>query len=311
MYELWMLVAMFGTFAAVGVGTYVFVASGAERKRTMQLLQDQVGSVDMTLRQQELAQSFVDRAMKPVMGGLVALGRRITPAEGRRRIDRKLAQAGNPAAWDADKLVAYKLLATGVMFGGGWIILGGAPIPAGLKFMMLALITFIGFYGPTAIITHKADARQQEIRRALPDTMDLLTISVEAGLGFDAALVQVISNTPGPLSEEFSRLLQEMRLGHSRVQAFKNLQDRTDVDELASFILAMIQADTFGVSIAKVLREQSKELRTKRRQRAEEAAMKVPIKILFPLIFCVLPALFIVILGPGAIRIAENLFGIA
>jgi tight adherence protein C len=141
--------------------------------------------------------------------------------------------------------------------------------------------------------------------------MDLLTISVEAGLGFDAALVQVISNTPGPLSEEFSRLLQEMRLGHSRVQAFKNLQGRTDVDELASFILAMIQADTFGVSIAKVLREQAKELRTKRRQRAEEAAMKVPIKILFPLIFCVLPALFIVILGPGAIRIAENLFGIA
>jgi tight adherence protein C len=133
---------------------------------------------------------------------------------------------------------------------------------------------------------------------------------VEAGLGFDAALAQVVRNVPGPLSEEIARLLQEMQLGVTRVDAFRHLAERTDVDELRGFTLAMIQADIFGVSIANVLRAQAKDLRIKRRQRAEKKAMTSPLKLLFPLIFCVLPALFVVVLGPGAIRILHNFFGI-
>jgi tight adherence protein C len=145
----------------------------------------------------------------------------------------------------------------------------------------------------------------------MPDTMDLLTISVEAGLSFDAALAHVRKNVPGPLSDEIGRMLHEMQLGVSRVEAFRHLADRTDVEELKAFVLSMVQADTFGISVGKVLRAQAKELRMKRRQRAEEAAMKVPVKMLFPLIFCILPAMFIVMVGPGVIRIMRAFSGAA
>jgi tight adherence protein C len=145
----------------------------------------------------------------------------------------------------------------------------------------------------------------------MPDTMDLLTISVEAGLGFDAALAHVRKKVPGPLSDEIGRMLHEMQLGVARVEAFRHLADRTDVEELKAFVLSMVQADTFGISVGKVLRAQAKELRMKRRQRAEEAAMKVPVKMLFPLIFCILPAMFIVMIGPGVIRIMRAFSGAA
>jgi tight adherence protein C len=176
-----------------------------------------------------------------------------------------------------------------------------------------AAAVFGGLFGyllPGAFIGQAAIHRQEAIRRALPDTMDLLTISVEAGLGFDAALAHVRKNVPGALSDEIGRMLQEMQLGVSRVDAFRHLADRTDVEELRGFILAMIQADVFGISVAKVLRAQARELRLKRKARAEEQAMKVPVKLLFPMIFGILPAMFVAIVGPGIIRIAQTFFGI-
>ena len=162
---------------------------------------------------------------------------------------------------------------------------------------------------PDSILSRAVEARQGAIRKALPDTMDLLTISVEAGLGFDAAMAQVVHNVPGPLSEELARMLQEVQLGASRADAFRHLGQRSNVDEMNAFVLAMIQADIFGVSISKVLRAQAKELRIKRRQNAERIAMQIPVKILFPMIFCVMPALFVVVVGPGAIRIVQNFLG--
>jgi tight adherence protein C len=151
--------------------------------------------------------------------------------------------------------------------------------------------------------------RQESIRRALPDTLDLLSISVEAGLGFDAALMQVSRRVPGPLSQEIGRMMHEMQLGSSRAESFRHLADRVTAEEVRGFVLAMVQADVFGVSIANVLRAQSRELRLRRRQRAEERAMKIPVKLLFPMIFCILPALFVVIVGPGVIQIVDVLFG--
>ena len=143
----------------------------------------------------------------------------------------------------------------------------------------------------------------------LPDALDLLTISVEAGLGFDAALAQVARNTEGPLADEFFRVLQEMQIGLGRAEAFRALTERTNVPDLRNFVTAMIQADVFGIPVANVLRVQAKEMRIKRLQRAEEKAQKVPVKILFPLIFFILPCLFIIVMGPGAIAMIGSFSG--
>jgi tight adherence protein C len=182
------------------------------------------------------------------------------------------------------------------------------PFKGILVVMAVAVFALIGYTAPSAAVAARASKRQKEIRKALSDTMDLLTISVEAGLGFDAALGQVVRNVPGPLSEEISRMLQEMQIGVARTEALRHLTDRTEVPELDGFVLSMIQADKYGVGVAKVLRAQATELRQKRRQRAEETAQKVPLKLLFPMIFMVLPAMFIVILGPGIIKIYEAFF---
>jgi tight adherence protein C len=192
----------------------------------------------------------------------------------------------------------------------GGLALGSLlPVSGFLKVGTVALFTLLGYTIPGAALSARASKRQKEIRKALSDTMDLLTISVEAGLGFDSALAQVVRNVPGPLSQEIARTLQEMQIGVSRIDALRHLSDRTEVDELDGFVLSMIQADKYGVGVAAVLRAQSTELRQKRRQRAEETAQKVPLKLLFPTIFLVLPALFIVILGPGAIKVYETFFG--
>jgi len=160
------------------------------------------------------------------------------------------------------------------------------------------------------VLYQAAYNRSDRIRRELPDALDLLSISVEAGLGFDAALSQVARNTQGPLADEFFRVLQEMQIGTGRSDAMRALGERTNVTELRGFVTAMVQADAFGIPIANVLRVQAREMRIKRSQRAEELAQKVPVKILFPLIFCILPALFIVILGPAAITIIDAFSGV-
>ncbi|MDQ3940773.1 MAG: type II secretion system F family protein [Actinomycetota bacterium] len=309
MSSVYLVVALSGTFAAVVLLAVALELSMSDRRKAIHLLQTQVGEVS-DLREQDLARSFLERIVLPLVGRFGALARRITPKEARHSIERRLSLAGSPPRWDAEKVAAAKLVATGLGAVIGLAFAGSVGAPRGLSFLATLAFAAMGFFVPNAVLARIGDDRQKQIRSALPDSMDLLTISVEAGLGFDGALMQVIGNSDGPLAQEFSRLLQEMRLGVPRADAFRHLGQRTDVEELNSFIVAMVQADQFGVSISKVLRAQSRELRTKRRQRAEEQAMRVPIKILFPLIFCILPSLLIVVLGPGAIRIAQNLLGL-
>ncbi len=175
----------------------------------------------------------------------------------------------------------------------------------GLLLFSLVLIS-AAYFAPDLWLRDLIQTREKNIRLALADTLDLLTISVEAGLGFDIALAKVIKNYPGPLAEEFSRMLHEVQVGVTRKDALKNLADRVNVDEVRNFVASIIQADTFGVSIGNVLRVQASESRLKRRQYAEEAAQKAPVKLVFPLIFCIFPALFVVLIGPGVIRIAAT-----
>ncbi len=159
---------------------------------------------------------------------------------------------------------------------------------------------------PTSTSTSAGYERAEQLQRDLPDAIDLLTISVESGLGFDAAVQQVARNTEGPLAEEFSRVLREMQIGQGRADALRALGERTNVPDMRSFVGAMVQADSFGIPVAQVLRVQSAEMRVKRRQRAEEKAQQVPVKITIPLIFCILPTLFIAVMGPAVLSIMDS-----
>lgn len=309
MSNVWLSLALVGTFLTIVlIGVTVNLAVG-ERRRPLSILRSQVGSVEAVpnLREQELQGNVFERLVAPGAARLGSALQKLTPFDIYRRISENIVLAGSPAGWEAQRVVSLKIAFGLVGFVGGLALGSVAPGPAFLRVVLIVTVTLIGYVAPSALIAGRAATRQKTIQRQLPDVMDLLTISVEAGLGFDAALAQVTKNVPGPLAEEIGRLLQEVQIGVSRSEAFRHLGDRTDVPELAAFVLSMIQADLFGVPIANVLRAQSGDLRLKRRQRAEEKAQKVAVKLLFPMIFMVLPALFIVTLGPGAIKIYDQL----
>jgi tight adherence protein C len=254
---------------------------------------------------QELEPSFSERVVAPLLSRFVTLGKRITPADYADRIRRKLDVAGNPSGWTVDRVVSLKVV--GLLFGplvvGGFGLImswGIGPLMAAVGVGLAA-----GYYAPDLYLYQRGYDRTAQMQRALPDAIDLLTISVEAGLGFDSALAQVARNTDGPIASEFARVLQEMQLGLGRSEALRALGDRSTLPDLRSFASAMVQADAFGIPVGQVLRVQSQEIRVKRRQRAEEQAQKVPVKILFPLMFFILPCLFIVVVGPAAIELME------
>lgn len=311
MSDIWLALALVGTFLAILLVGVVIDMLLRERNRPLSILQSHVGQVTQSidLRQEELQGSMLDRIFLPLGKGIGRKLVRLTPLNLGPRIDELLMLSGNPAGWDAERVVAMKIVGgiAGVVCGG--LIGSLLPMSFLIKGSIVGVFGSIGYLLPSVQVRSMANRRQYLIRRQLSDVMDLLTISVEAGLGLDAAIAQVTKNVPGPLAEEFSRLSQEIQIGVSRSEAFRHMGERTNVPELSGFVLSMVQADLFGVSISNVLRAQSRELRQKRRQRAEEIAQKIPTKLLFPLIFLVLPALFIVILGPGALKIYEQFFG--
>jgi tight adherence protein C len=252
---------------------------------------------------------FSDRVLLPLLARAQGLGKRLTPADANDRIHEKLEYAGNPRGWTADRVSAGKVIG----FFGALVLSLVIAIAMGLSFLpTLALVvgaSVAGYMAPNMYLHQKAYDRAEVLQRALPDAIDLLTISVESGLGFDAAVAQVARNTDGPLAEEFARMLQEMQIGRGRTEALRSMAERTNLPDLRSFVSAMVQADSFGIPVAQVLRVQSSEIRVKKRQWAEEMAQKVPVKILVPLIFCILPCLFIAVLGPAGIQIMNSFSG--
>lgn len=250
--------------------------------------------------------AFADRVLAPFQARALKLGRRLTGADKVERIRHRLDLAGNPRDWSVDRVVSLKVMAAiavPICTISYALILG---LPAVWLILLALGGLVIGFFSPDLYLYQCAAKRADQVKKSLADAVDLLTISVEAGLGFDAALQQVARNTGGPLAEEFSRVLREMQLGKSRSDSLRSLASRSDVEDLHTFAGAMVQADTFGVSIAQVLRVQSKEIRLKRRQYAEEKAQQVPVKIMVPLILCILPCLFVIVMGPAVLSAIDS-----
>jgi tight adherence protein C len=254
---------------------------------------------------EEAERPFAERVIAPLGDRLVTVGRRITRADTAQRLQHRLDIAGNPPGWDVNRMIGLKALGLFVLGGLAGVYSLGTEWSLLQKLLAIVGTGALGYVLPNILLYNAGEKREKLMRNALPDAIDLLTVSVEAGLGFDAAVDRVARNTDGPLAQEFNRLLQEMQIGVGRVDAMRAVAERTTLDDLKSFCLAMVQADSLGIPIGRVLRVQSKEMRTKRRQRAEEKAQQVPVKIMIPLVIFILPCLFIVIMGPAGMSIAE------
>ncbi|HVM39269.1 MAG TPA: type II secretion system F family protein [Acidimicrobiia bacterium] len=293
--------------AAAAVSTAVpvlwWAMASARQPASGAVARNLAGTLRVTdLRQAVLQRSARERAVEPAVAALANRARRLTPAGMVDQLERRLVLAG-VGHWGIDRTLAAKLGlgVTGAVVGGlAWV-----ANPTLLSLLMFVLLTGIGWFGIDVVLSHKAAERQEAIERELPDTLDQITISVEAGLGFEAALARVGQTGTGPLAAEIAHTLQDIQLGVPRKEALQRLVGRTEVADLRRFVHAVTQAEAYGVPIAQVLRVQASELREKRRQRAEERALKIPVKIVFPLILCILPALFVVIIGPAALNILD------
>jgi tight adherence protein C len=298
---------VFGAFLAVALAAGSVLLAGDERREVRLALRNLNDyQLPANVREQELLTSMRERVLLPVVGQLSRFSGRFTPAGYKAQVREKLIHAGSPAGLDADRFMAFKVI--GAVSGPFWFWFAFSLAALGGFYAVIvtALMWAMSFFGPDVWVQRKIDERQVAIALKLPDILDLLVISVEAGLGFEQAIDRTIDAVPGPLSEEFRRMLQETRVGATRADALRAMDERTNVPELRSFILAMLQADTFGVSIGRILRVQADEMRVRRRQRAQEQAQKAPVKMLFPLIFCIFPSLFTVILGPAVLQILKS-----
>jgi tight adherence protein C len=295
-----LILAVCGAAAALGLLLYG-VLSEAEEKATIRASLRQLGTYEVeNVRDTELLTPFRERALAPFLGRVTDLGRRLTPVESARR---KLILSGRASPDALDRFLAMRVLFLALIPVWFVLVFFFLPIKGTAAFAAFGLLAATSFLGPEAILNRRVAERQYKIRTKLPDILDLLTISVEAGLGFEQALDRTVASVPGPLSEEFVRMLGETRAGATRAEAMRALDERTDVPEVRSFVLAILQADTFGVSIGRVLRSQADEMRVKRRQLAQEQAQKAPVKMLIPMVFCIFPALFVVVIGPAVINI--------
>jgi tight adherence protein C len=301
-----------GMLAVIGIGTAIglvifAIASQADEKATVRASLRQLEGYEVeNVRDQELLNPVRERVLSPVVRSLTDIGRRFTPVGFVDNVRQKFVYSGNPSADAVDRFLAEQVIAVVVAFVLIVLVFVRKPVSGSAFWMVIGFLIAIALLGPTATLNRKVQERQHALRNKLPDILDLLTISVEAGLGFEQALDRTVSAVPGPLSEEFGRMLGEVRAGASRADAMRSLETRTNVPEIRSFVLAILQADTFGVSIGRVLRAQADEMRIKRRQIAQEQAQKAPVKMLIPMVFCIFPALFVIVLGPAVLRIVNT-----
>ncbi|MEV4951556.1 type II secretion system F family protein [Paenarthrobacter nitroguajacolicus] len=268
---------------------------------------DRAGLATVRANLSRSAGMTTDLGAQPSAFNLQRVGAKLTPKGYTIWLDKLLARIGRPAGMPLGRLLVLKpALALAAAFVG---LLFFLRAPSGPGFLFYLAAVLLVYFIPDLIIHGRAAERQKAIQTELPNTLDQMLISVEAGLGFEGAMARAGQNGSGPLAMEMLRTLQDMQAGRSRKEAYVALAERVDVHDLRAFVGAIVQADTYGIAIANVLRTQAKQMRIKRRQRAEEQAMKLPVKVLFPLMFCILPVLFIVIMGPAVINVMTNLAG--
>lgn len=298
---------LMAALAGVGVLLVFYALAGSRSVDPVQARLSQLGSMQArTLEEIELQQPLFERTLRPLATRLSGLAQRFASPTKIGRTEKRLSMAGNPGNLRTIDFLGLKFVVAGIVAVIAFVV--GLLIGKAIFGVVGALaLGGLGFFLPEIWLSRRIKKRQKAILLAVPDTLDLLTISVRAGLSFDGALTKVVEKVLGPLSDEFRRSLAEIRVGKTRREALRDIVGRTDVPALSNFIGAIVQAEQLGVPIAKVLQVQSEQLRIERRQRAEEAAAKAPIKMLFPLVGCIFPSMFIVILGPAIILISVNM----
>ncbi|HEX9437347.1 MAG TPA: type II secretion system F family protein [Candidatus Limnocylindria bacterium] len=292
------VLALFLTIGLALVFASFYVGSGLD---PVQARLQQIAVRPRTLEELELRRPFTERTLKPIIQGLARLLGRFYPANAAAGVQLALKRAGMEST-SAEFFLGVKAFAAIVFSLGGAALVNAITFDGMQTLIALPVGAVVGFKAPDFYLSNKAGKRANEVLDQLPDALDLLTISVEAGLGFDAAIVKMTEKMKGSMAEEFKRAAGEQRVGKSRVEALRGIVERVDQKELQNFISAIIQADQLGVSMSKVLRIQSEQLRMQRRQRAEERAAKAPVMIMLPTIGCIFPSLFIVILAPAALQ---------
>lgn len=261
---------------------------------------------NVSLEDIELEQPFMERVVIPIIKRMGEVSARFTPEKLLQETALKLELAGNPGRIDASTFLATRFVGAAV-FGGLLLLISNLPTvnwPAGRVFLVVSIFTLLGFFFPQLWLGSRISRRQNEVRKALPDALDLLTICVEAGLGFEAAMSKVADKWENELSIMFGRCIREIQLGKTQREALRDMADRIGVPELTSFVAAVIQSQLLGVSMAKVLRIQSDQMRMKRRQRAEEEAHKAPVKMIIPMALLTFPSIMIILMAPAAFQIA-------
>ena len=303
-----LLVAVAGAF---GLGVMVilslYLVLTDERTKLEQRVDKVVGApAALPAREEELKLSLYRRALRPAFSALAVKVIKVMPVAREETLAKKIRQAGNPGNLAPRELLVIKYVLTAgvaVIFS----LLGGALGYTGTKLILVALVGLpVGWLLPDLLLQSKARQRKEDVEKKLPDMMDLLTVSVEAGLGFDGAMQKVAGQSRGVLADELTQVLREVRMGKARSEALREMADRLGVNDMSNFVGSIILAERLGISIGNVLRVQSNQMRQKRRQRAEEKAMQAPVKMLFPLVFFIFPTIMVVLLGPAVIQIMET-----
>ncbi len=294
-----------GFLAFFGILLLIFGIASRQRRNPINEQLARVVQTPRSLEEYEMQAPFMERFIRPLILGIARGFARMTPSSSLDGIQKRLQGAGMQGRMQVSDFVGMKGLGTvaGLAFAGLLSFtlhpeLGGAIV-------LTAILGFLGYIAPDLWLRSKTDQRKTEITNALPDTIDLLTISVEAGLGFDQALGRIVAKSNNTLSREFGRVLQQMHLGMPRRDALREMAERTDVEDVSQFVGAIVQAEQLGASVGRVLRVQSAEMRVRRRQRAQKLAQQAPIKMLFPMAFLILPSIFVVVLGPAIPRIVK------